>query len=189
MISRYLLKQWGMRMKKLIRCSKLYYANDPKVDSIVIWIICSVGIITTLKDGYYMEILRYTSCIFVIALTLWAYLIKGKKAKIEIEESKLLNDYNENEEIADKKYCDKYIKLIGTVSHIEFDEYKDIFIEMASDDKYYVGSSVIFANKKCIKYVESIHEGDKMIFYGNFLRDDSRLFLDVKYLKLGNGGT
>lgn len=138
-------------MKKLIRCSKLYYANDPKVDSIAIWVMCSVGIITTLKDGYYMEILRYTSLIFVIALILWANLIKGKKAKIEIEESKLLNDYNENEERADKKYC--------------------------------VGSSVIFANKKCIKYVESIHVGDKMIFYGDFLREKNRLFLYVKYLK------
>ncbi|UEL47723.1 OB-fold putative lipoprotein [Terrisporobacter hibernicus] len=175
-------------MKKLIRCSKLYYTNDSKVESIAFWVLWSVGIISTFKSGYYMDILRYSTCTFVIALALWAYLIKGKKAKIEIEESKLLNDYNENEERADKKYCDKYIKLIGTVSHIEFDEYKDIFIEMASDDKYCVGASAILANKKCIKYVESIHVGDKMIFYGNFLRDDSRLCLDVKYLKLENGG-
>lgn len=175
-------------MKKLIRCSKLYYANDPKVDSIAIWILCSVGIITTLKDGYYMEILRYSTCTFVMALILWNYLIKGKKAKIEIEEGELLNDYNENEERADKKYCDKYIKLIGTVSHIEFDEYERIFIEMASNDKYCVEASAILANKKCIKYVESIHKGEKMIFYGNFLRDENRLLLDVKYLKLENGG-
>ena len=175
-------------MKKLIRCSKLYYANDPKVYSIAIWVICSVGIITTLKDGYYMEILRYISCLFVIALTLWAYLIKGKKAKIEIEEKELLNNYNENEERADQKYCDKYIKLIGTVSHIEFDEYEDIFIKMESDDKYCVGASVTLANKKCIKYVEKIHDGEKMTFYGNFLRDESRLLLDVKYLKLEKGG-
>lgn len=175
-------------MKKLIRCSKFYYTDDSEIDLIIFGVLCSVGIISIFKNGYYMDILKYISCIFVIALIIWSYFIRGKKAKIEIEESKLLNDYNENEGRADKKYCDKYIKLIGTVSHIEFDEYKDIFIEMASDDKYCVGAAAILANKKCIKYVESIHVGDKMIFYGDFLRDDSRLYLDVKYLKLENGG-
>jgi len=86
-------------MKKLIRCSKLYYTHDPKVDSISIWVICVVGIITTFKNGYYMDILRYSSCIFAITLIFWGYFIKGKKAKIEIEEKELLNDYNDWETV------------------------------------------------------------------------------------------
>lgn len=37
---------------------------------------------------------------------------------------KIVKDYNHNKDEADKKYNDKYIKLVGTVSHIEFGEIK-----------------------------------------------------------------
>lgn len=169
-------------MGKIIRCSKLYYMNDASIDSIVIGVICSVGIISTLKNSYYTNNLIYISCIFVIALILWSYLIRGKKSKIEIEENRLLSDYNENEEDADKKYNGKYIKLIGTVLNIEFDEYKDIFISLKSDDDHCIEASVLFQNKKCIKYIGNIHEGDTIIVYGSFMREKNRLLLDVKYL-------
>lgn len=170
-------------MKKLIKCSKVNYLSDPKVDSIIFGVLCSVGIISTFKNGYYMDILKYISCIFVIALILWDYFIKGKKAKIEIGENELLNQYNESEQKADKKYYDKYVNLIGTVSQIEFDGDDEILIKMKSDSKYFIEALVLFPNKSCIKYVENIHKGENITFYGEFTREKNRLFLFAKYLK------
>jgi len=170
-------------MKKLIRCSKFYYTDDSEIDFIIFGVLCSVGIISIFKNGYYMDILKYISCIFVIALIIWSYFIRGKKAKIEIEENELLNQYNESEKKADKKYYDKYVKFIGTVSQIELDGDDEILIKMKSDDKYYIEALVLFPNKKCIKYVENIHEGETITFYGEFTREKNRLFLHVKYLK------
>lgn len=146
-------------MKKLIKCSKVNYFSDPKVDSIIFWGTCLVCIIIIFENGYYMNVLKRVSCIFLATLIIWSYLIRGKKAKIEIGENELLNQYNESEKKADKKYYDKYVKFIGTVSQIEFDGDDEILIKMKSDDKYYIEALVLFPNKKCIKYVENIHEG------------------------------
>lgn len=170
-------------MKKLIRCSKVNHINDPKVNSIIFWGTCLVCIIIIFENGYYMNVLKRVSCIFLATLILWDYFIGGKKAKIEIGENELLNQYNESEQKADKKYYDKYVKFIGTVSHIEFDVDDEILIKMKSDDKYYIEALVLFPNKKCIKYVENIHKGENITFYGEFTREKNRLFLHVKYLK------
>lgn len=119
----------------------------------------------------------------VILIIIRDEFFRCKKADIEIEVDKLLKDYNENKDEADKKYNDKYIKLVGTVSHIEFGEMKNIFISLESNDIYSLYAASGTASKKCIRYVENILQGQEITIYGNFIRNRNNLCLYIVYLK------
>lgn len=106
----------------------------------------------------------------MISIIFLHYRYSYKKSSLSITVDKLLDDYNNDKVTADKKYHEKYVKLTGIVSNIEFIDSKTLYIMLESDNNYVININSSYLPKIFFKYAQDIHIGQYITIYGDLCR-------------------
>ena len=169
-------------MEKVIRSNKLNINCNILLYMIIYGIWKILAQYCNYKDDNIFDFIKYIATIIMISIIFLHYRYSYKKSYINVTVNKLLDDYNNDKVTADKKYHEKYVRLTGIVSNIEFIDSKTLCIMLESDDNYVININSSYLSKRFLKYAKDIYIGQHITIYGDLYRKENEFNIFMWYI-------